>query len=794
MSAADHLRSLVLTGGRERYPGPDGIPPAVLERIDHELELIRDLAYEPYFLTVHDIVHFARSRSILCQGRGAAANSAVCYCLGLTSVDPDRVQLLFERFISRERDEPPDIDIDFEHERREEVIQYIYQRYGRDRAALTATVISYRSRSAIREVGKVFGMSLDVIEALTGNLDWWSKEIADTEKIRGLGLDPENATLRRMMAIARELIGFPRHLSQHVGGFVITEGPLCEIVPIENASMEDRTVIEWDKDDIDAMGILKIDVLGLGMLTCVRKCFDLIERHEDRAISLTTVPPEDPAVYDMICAADTVGVFQIESRAQMSMLPRLRPRCWYDLVIEVAIVRPGPIHGDMVHPYLRRRQGLEPVTYPSDAVRHVLERTLGVPLFQEQAMSLAVVAAGFTLDEADQLRRAMAAWKRKGNLMVKFGRKLVEGMIERGYERSFADRVFRQLEGFSEYGFPESHAASFALIVYASCWLKHHHPAVFLAGILNSQPMGFYQPAQLVRDAKEHGVEVRPVDVNFSGWDCRLESVPMHGVTGRPDTRHAPVRLGMRQVKGLARDDADRVDRAVRERGPFHSIASMWRTSGVSVGALRKLARADAFRSMRITRQQAQWAIQKLRDDPLPLFEPEVTPVDMGCEIEVSRGRNESSESTEWLPPVRAIDRVIDDYDATSLTLRDHPVAFIRAELESMGAVPCAELRDEKQWPRGKPVQVAGIVLVRQRPGTASGTMFMTLEDESGVANLIVRPKVYERDRAAGRHSVVLHARGRVEREGSVVHIMVESMKSLDTMMGELRMKSRDFH
>jgi error-prone DNA polymerase len=808
-TAAEHLRSLVEAGARERYPGAAGVPEEVRRQIEHELSLIEELRYEPYFLTVHDIVRFARSRGILCQGRGAAANSAVCFCLGLTSVDPVRVRLLFERFVSRERDEPPDIDIDFEHHRREEVIQYIYRRYGRERAALTAAVISYRGRSAVRDVGTAMGLSLDCVDRLARAGDRWHADGPSEERIRELGLSPEDPTIAAVRTLVRQLVGFPRHLSQHVGGFVITRGPLEELVPVENAAMEGRTVIEWDKDDIEAMGMLKIDVLALGMLSCVRRCFELIDRHEGRTLSLATVPPEDSEVYDMICRADTVGVFQIESRAQMAMLPRLRPRTWYDLVIEVAIVRPGPIQGDMVHPYLRRRQGLEPVTYPSEAVRQVLERTLGVPLFQEQAMALAVVAAGFTLGEADRLRRAMAAWKRRSDEMAAFGERLVGGMLERGYTRDFAERVFAQLRGFSEYGFPESHAASFALIVYASCWLKHHHPSVFLVGLLDSQPMGFYAPAQLVADARRHGVDVRPVDVNFSGWSCRLESVPLHPVTGRPDTRRAPVRLGMRLVKGLAEEDALRVDRAVRERGPFHSITALWRASGVSLAALKRLARADAFRSMGLDRQKAQWTLSGLREERLPLFEDPQPPVTMGPEITpestptpvptpaptpAPQPEGDAEEADDWLPPVGGLTRVLQDYDATALSLRDHPVAFLRPQLAAEGVIPAEALQDPDRCPPGAWVRVAGIALVRQRPSTASGVVFITIEDESGVANLIIRPHVYERHRRAARHGVVLLAAGTLERASGVVHVMARRIESLDRRLSDLRTRSRDFH
>ena len=771
-----HLGELTLEGARHRYPR--GVPEKIRDRIAHEMRLIDELDYARYFLTVHDLVRFARGRGILCQGRGAAANSAVCYCLGVTAVDPDRIDLLFERFISRERNEPPDIDIDFEHERREEVIQYIYRKYGRDRAALTAVVVSYRGRSAVREIGKTLGLSLDCVDRLAKSLDWWDYDNVKQDRLRDLGLNPNDPTIKRLFLLLREMLGFPRHLSQHVGGFVITKDPLCELVPIENAAMPDRTVIEWDKDDIDAMGMLKVDVLGLGMLTCIRKCFALVNEAEasssdrtrlSRSLTVDSIPAEDPAVYDMICAADTVGVFQIESRAQMSMLPRLRPRCFYDLVIEVAIVRPGPIQGNMVHPYLRRRNGEEPVAYPDEAVREVLGKTLGVPLFQEQAMRLAIVAAGFTPDEADQLRRAMAAWRRKGDRMQEFGHRLITGMTARGYPRAFAERCFKQIQGFSEYGFPESHAASFALVVYVSAWLKKYHPAAFAAGLINSQPMGFYAPAQIVRDARDHGVEVRPVDVNHSQWDCMLEGDP------------PALRLGLRLVRSLREDEAQMVAEAVRKRSRFESIEALWRASGVRVTALRALAAADAFASMGLDRQQALWRIQAFSDEALPLFAG-VTASDR------------DPPGTEGLPRIPRPRKVIQDYAATGLSLKAHPVSFIRRDLQRRGAVPAVELKDPRKWPHGAPIAVAGIVLVRQRPGTASGIVFMTLEDETGVANLIVRPEIYRRDRAAARGKVVILARGKVERQGEVVHVLVERIESAEPALAALAARSRDFH
>ena len=597
--------------------------------IEHELQLIERLDYARYFLTVHDIVRFARQRGILCQGRGSAANSVVCYCLGITAVDPARIDVLFERFISAARNEPPDIDVDFEHERREEVIQYVYDKYGRDRAGLAATVICYRSRSAIREVGKALGLSVDVVAALAGIVWGWSNDPIADLRVREAGLDPTDRTLRLALDLAAQLVGFPRHLSQHVGGFVITRGPLSELVPIENAAMEDRTVIEWDKDDLDRLGILKIDVLALGMLTCIRKAFALIEQHYGRRLELATIPAEDPAVYEMLSRADSLGVFQVESRAQMTMLPRLKPRQFYDLVIEVAIVRPGPIQGDMVHPYLRRRSGREPVDYPSEALRQVLGKTMGVPLFQEQAMKIAIVGAGFAPEEADRLRRAMATFKRNGDIHL-FRDKFIAGMVANGYERDFATRCFSQIEGFGTYGFPESHAASFALLVYVSSWIKCFYPEVFACALLNSQPMGFYAPAQIVRDAREHGVEVRPVDVNHSFWDCTLESgacpspsrsagpslSPLSGE--RAGVRGWALRLGFRQIKGFAEADAERLVAARGEGYP--DPRALWRRSGLGRGTLERLAEADAFRSTGLDRRRALWALKALGEPPLPLF------------------------------------------------------------------------------------------------------------------------------------------------------------------------------
>ncbi len=767
----EHLRALVEQGAAERWPAhAGGVPAKVRALLEHELSVIADLDYPCYFLTVHAIVAFARSQGILCQGRGAAANSAVCFCLGITAVDPSRGEMLFERFISRERDEPPDIDVDFEHERREEVIQFIYRTWGRSRAALCAEVICFRGRSALREAAKALGVPPG---------------------------DPAAA------AMAARLEGFPRHLSQHVGGFIVTDGPLCELVPVRNASMQDRTVVEWDKDDAEAMGMLKVDVLALGMLTAIRKAIDLGNAHPAGAwprgadgrgaLEYRTVPAEDPATYEMCSRADTVGVFQIESRAQMSMLPRLRPRCFYDLVIEVAIVRPGPIQGDMVHPYLRRRDGLEPEEYPDDAVRAVLGRTLGVPLFQEQAMALAVVAAGFTPGEADRLRRAIAAWKRSGNQIAQFGEQLESGMLARGYTKRFAEQVFRQIQGFSGYGFPESHAASFALLVYVSAWLKRHHPAAFTAALLNSQPMGFYAPAQLVRDAREHGVEVRPVDALRSAWDCALEE----GAGG------PALRLGLRMVAGLREEDGLAVAAAARAAAAgtgraFSSVEDVWRASGCGLGALRRLAAADAFAGIGVPRQQALWQVRALRGG---------APV---LDAAAEAGATLFDMAPQPLPAVPPLRAVAADYAGTGLSLRDHPMRFLRESLARRGAVPCAALRGIGERasaeaagaacapPRRVRAAVAGLVLCRQRPETASGVVFMTLEDESGIANLIIRPRDYERVRTVARSARAVLAEGMVEQRSSVTHLLVRRMRDLGPELAQaagatISQPSRDF-
>ena len=763
-----HLKTLVWEGAKQRYP--DGVSEKVCRDIEHEFSLIEELKYAPYFLTVHDLVCFARSRGILCQGRGAAANSAVCYCLGVTSVNPAQIDILFERFVSRERDEPPDIDIDFEHERREEVIQYIYNKYSRERAGLTAVVITYRARSAVREVGKALGLSLDAVDRLAKRIHHWASSAFDKDEngsagLRELGFDPNDRTIANLIRLTREIIGFPRHLSQHVGGFVITRGPLCELVPIENAAMPDRTIIEWDKDDIEAMGMLKVDCLGLGMLTCVRKALDMIGAHHGRELTLATIPNEDPAVYDMMRQADTVGVFQIESRAQMTMLPRLKPRCFYDLVIEVAIVRPGPIVGDMVHPYLRRRNGEESPFYPDEKVKEVLQKTLGVPLFQEQAMALAVVAAGFTPGEAELLRRAITAWKSR-DAISKWPQRFIDGMLNNGYDRAFAEQCFARLRGFSEYGFPESHAASFALIVYASAWIKHYYPAAFAAALINSQPMGFYAPAQIVRDAKDHGVSTRSVDVQLSDWDCTLED------------KGQVVRLGMRMVKGLREDEAQAIVDTVRSEGPFNNILQLWRRSEVLASSLRLLAQADAFGSMGLTRQEALWQIQKLDGRPLPLFDGVLD--------------KEPSQKAK-LPAVPAVLEVGRDYARTGLSLKDHPVKFFRDELNKRGAITAQQMKDESQTPHGTRASIGGIVLFRQRPGTAKGVLFITVEDETGRADMIVRPRIYEQNKATVFHSKALLVHGRVERQGIVVHVLPEQIEDIGGWFEELVTTSRDF-
>jgi error-prone DNA polymerase len=750
----DTLEILTWAGAAGKYPG--GIPDPVRQTVERELALIAGQRYAPYFLTVHDIVRFAREQGILCQGRGSAANSVVCYCLGITSVDPTEIDLLFERFISAARGEPPDIDVDFEHERREEVIQYIYKKYGRARAGLTATVIRYRARSALREVGKAMGLSADLVARLTGTIWGWSSQGVDEERARSLGLDPDDPRLQRTLELAQELIGFPRHLSQHVGGFVITRGPLSDLCPVANAAMENRTTIEWDKDDIDALGILKVDVLALGMLTCIRRAFDLIEQVHGQRWTLDSLPKEDPAVYEMLCRADSLGVFQVESRAQMSMLPRLKPKRFYDLVIEVAIVRPGPIQGGMVHPYLRRRSGVEDITYPIPALKPVLHKTLGVPLFQEQAMKVAMVGAGFTAEEADQLRRAMAAFRRTGQVRL-FHDKFIAGMIANGCDPAFAERCFQQIEGFGEYGFPESHAASFARLVYVSAWIKRHHPAIFAAALLNSQPMGFYAPAQIVRDAREHGVTVLPPDVNLSGWDCRVEGSSV-------------LRLGLRLIKGFTESHADAI--VLSRAGGYRDPYDLWRRARLPVAALEKLAKADAFRSVGLDRRAALWAVRALGDQPLPLFARLDGPM--------------AEEPEAPLPAMALGEHVVMDYTSLSLSLKAHPLALLRDGLP--GITPAERLTLTRD---GRRLTTAGLVLVRQRPGSAEGVVFITLEDETGIANLVVMPDAFETFRRPIMTARLMAATGRVQNHEGVVHLRVESLIDLTHRLSELTGEDR---
>ena len=830
-SAQDALVHLTYEGVARRYP--QGLPDKVRAHLEHELKLIAQLQYAPYFLTVYDIVRFARSKNILCQGRGSAANSAVCYCLGVTEVDPERADLLFERFISPERREPPDIDVDFEHERREEVIQYIYDKYGREHAGIAATVISYRGRSSIREVGKVFGLSEDTIGALSSSIWGGGGGAVSKDAVTRTGLDPQSRRMHHVLALAQEINGFPRHLSQHVGGFVITRSRLDEVMPIGNAAMDDRTFVEWDKDDLDALGILKIDVLGLGMLSCLRKALDLIEKHYPEAamdgtypgrsaarsdalqtrdldddrymersrisgaalrssphpghtviLTLATIPPEDPAVYRMLCRADSLGVFQVESRAQMTMLPRLKPKSFYDLVIEVAIVRPGPIQGDMVHPYLRRRRGQEPVTYPSKELEAVLSKTLGVPLFQEQAMKIAIVAAGFTPSEADRLRRAMATFKRVGTIGT-FQRKMIDGMLTNGYERGFAERCFQQIEGFGEYGFPESHAASFALLVYASAWLKCRYPDVFAAALLNAQPMGFYAPAQIVRDAREHGVEVRPPDINHSHWDSTLEPGPraaerLHELHRemRDDVRTAhAVRLGLREIKGLSEEDAELV--AEKRDVAYDSMRDVWLRTGLSPCVLERLADADAFGSLGLTRREALWAAKALgrvgdRNDDLPLFA--IDGGDASVHI-ISR------EPDVRLPPMPIGEEVINDYRFLHLSLRAHPAQFLRSDLSVRGIKQNDTLR---RTASGARTRISGLVTCRQRPGSANGVVFMTIEDETAIANVIVWPKVFERLRPVVLGARYVAVTGLVQEESGVIHVVAEQLEDLTHFLAQL--------
>lgn len=755
----EELTHLAWIGAAERYG--NNIPQKTIDAINYELRFIQEMNYAAYFLTVYDIVRFARQQKILCQGRGSAANSTVCYCLGITSVDPAKFDLLFERFISSARNEPPDIDVDFEHERREEVMQYIFNKYGRDRAAIIATVTQQHQKGAIRDVGKAMGLSVDTINRISSSIWEFTNEWFEGKRLSEQGMDPGDEHLCKVLQLTRQFMGFPRQLGQHTGGFVITRGKLSDLVPIMNARMIDRTCIEWNKDDIDILGFMKIDVLALGMLTCIRKAFDKAKEHYGLDLTLANIPQDDPAVYEMICHADTIGVFQIESRAQQSMLPRLKPRCFYDLVIEVAIVRPGPIQGDMVHPYLRRRNGEEPVSYPSKELEDILGRTLGVPLFQEQAMKIAIVAAGFTPAEADELRRSMATFKAHG-LVSKFEEKLTKGMMNKGYTLEYAQRVFRQLEGFGSYGFPESHAASFALLVYVSCWLKWYYPDVFACAILNSMPMGFYQPAQLIIDAKKHDVEVRPVDVNFSEWDNILEE--------RSGKYHA-LRLGFRQVKGLRQED---IALLLRERKKHYKNINQLRDNHIPDAALEKLADADAFRSLGLDRREALWEVCT-KDKPSDLFQGQ-QPADAFHE-KIS------------LPVMSDSEHVVHDYAATALSLKAHPVSFVREKLTQLNIVTSSQLSKLKN---GMYVKVAGLVLVRQRPGTAGGVCFMTIEDETGYANVVIFENLFDTFRKEILQSRLIMVEGKLQVEGEVIHVIVKKCHNFSRLLRTLTASKKE--
>ena len=758
---ASWLRTLCERGLPQRWPA--GVSAKVRGALDKELALIEELGYESYFLTVHDIVAFARRERILCQGRGSAANSVVCFVLGITELDPMEHRLLFERFLSRERNEPPDIDVDFEHERREEVIQYVFRRYGRDRAALTAVVNTYHAAGAVRDVGRVLGLPADQLDALAKCCGRWTDRIPDAQRLAEAGFDAASPSLRRILVLAGELIGFPRHLSQHPGGFVISQQPLDQLVPVENAAMAERTVIQWDKDDLDMVGLLKVDVLALGMLSALRRCFDLLQRHRGRQLTLATIPSEDPATYAMISRAETMGVFQIESRAQMAMLPRLRPSTFYDLVIEVAIVRPGPIQGDMVHPYLRRRLKQEPVTYPSEKLKAVFERTLGVPLFQEQVMELAMIGADYSPGEADQLRRSMAAWKRHGGLEP-HRRRLLDGMLRNGYDLAFAERIFEQIKGFGSYGFPESHAASFALLCYASSWLKCHEPAIFTCALINSWPMGFYSPDQLLQEARRQGIEVRPVDVFHSQWDCTLEPV-QHDVLA--------IRLGLRQILGFSEPDAQRLQQARAER-PWRDVEDLCLRAGLDSRARARLADAGALRGLARDRHQARWQVAAVQSQ-LPLF----------AEVEAA------PEDEVMLPAPTVGEDLVADYDTLGTTLGPHPLRLLRPRLRALGCRSSAELDGVEH---GDAVAVAGLVVGRQRPGTASGVTFVTLEDEYGMLNVVVWRELAERQRRALVGAQLLKVSGRLEQENGVRHLIARRLEDVSQLLQGLDVRSRDFH
>ena len=759
LNAAEYLRKLTYAGMQTRWP--TGAPESIYQQIAHELSLIEELSYEAYFLTVHDIVNFARHKNILCQGRGSAANSAVCYCLGITEVDPARMNLLFERFISRERNEPPDIDIDFEHERREEVMQYVYRKYGRDHAAMTATVITYRPRSALRDVGNALGLKLAQVNRLAADNGWWEGGTINPRQVRKLGLNPENPPITRLLALVKELVGFPRHLSQHSGGFIISHEPLCDLVPIENAAMAERTVIQWDKNDINTLGLLKVDCLSLGMLSAIHRCFDLIKKHGGNSWTMATIPTEDPVVYDMMGNADTIGVFQIESRAQMAMLPRLRPVCFYDLVIEVAIVRPGPIQGDMVHPYLKRRQGHEAVTYPNDAMRQVLGRTLGIPIFQEQVIKLAVVAAGFTPGEADNLRRAMGAWRRHGDLS-NYKEMLVNGMCERGYPESFAKQIYQQILGFGEYGFPEAHAASFALLVYVSAWLKYHQPAAFTCALLNSQPMGFYAPAQLIQDARRHGVQVKPIDVTVSDWESTLEQ----------DKETLALRLGLHMINGFSQTGAIRLLNARADRA-FRDLQDFAQRTCLNKTDLQALAAANAFIALvRSHRKMAYWEVAGI-STPAPIL-----------------NRTCFNEGTPMIPKATPIDDAHADYASIGLTLGPHPLALIRSTLSELGLSTREELYRQSH---GKIAKVAGLVIARQRPASANNVTFVTLEDETGSINLVVWKNIAEQYASILLGASVISASGKIQRKGDVLHLLTDQLIDLSYLIDNLTIESRNF-
>ena len=773
----EYLKQLVWSGAKERYPR--GVPNAIIAMLKHEISIIQDLKYEPYFLTVWDLVRFARSRNILCQGRGSAANSAVCFCLGVTSVDPNNYDLLFERFISRERNEAPDIDVDFEHQRREEVIQYVYEKYGRDRAGMTATVTTYRTRSAVRECGKAIGLSQDRIDSFSKIVEGRGGDESLETRCASAGIDPASPIGSRYLYLVQSLLGFPRHLSQHTGGMVMTQGPMHELCPIENAAMPGRTIIQWDKDDLDELGILKVDCLALGMLSAIHRSFDLIDEHYQRKLTLANIPAADPSVYDMICQADTVGVFQIESRAQMSMLPRLQPRCFYDLVIEVAIVRPGPIQGQMVHPYLAaRKSGIQP-EYPNEGIAQVLRKTMGVPIFQEQAMRLAVVAAGFTPGEADQLRRAMAAWRRPG-VIDQFRLKLIHGMQANGLDEVFAERVFNQLRGFGEYGFPESHAASFALLVYASCWIKHHYPEVFCCAMLNSQPLGFYAPAQLIQDAARHGVEVLPPDVNDSRWDCTLTVHPIVK-TKPPPSQSNPrraIRLGLRIIRGLRMEDAQGIVAARASGAVFMDQTDLVRRVGLTQTALSILADAGALESLSGDRRAAYWQslAQEKKQMDMPLFD--------------ASGIDEDEIIPESLRRLSPLEEVTTDYETTGISLKGHPIGFYREQLTQQRVTCACDLPSERN---GRFVRVAGLILLRQRPGTAKGITFVTMEDETGSINLVIRPDTWKYYYLLCKQSNAWFVHGILENREGVIHVLVGRIEDLQSVIGPVNVRSRDF-